>query len=375
MRFDGLHLTIHPWERSRTTRKDRKEGTVIQHQGLKLAYVSAAANAVIVGFSFLFVKIALESAAPMDVLAWRFAVSFAVLSLPVLFGKIQAGFRGRPLHRLLLLAAFYPLGFFLFQTYGLQHAASAEAGILNAFVPVLILLLASVFLKEPASGLQRISVGLSVAGVVFIYWMKGSDIDLSNLTGILLLTGSSAAFAGYSVLARSLLKSFRPVELTWWTLGMGFVIFAAMSGIEHASNGTWNELFAPLRDARFIMSVLYLSILSSLVTAFTANYALSRLQAAKAGVFTNLSTVVAIAAGALILGEAIEMYHLVGSLMIIAGVWGTNRPGKRPGKRPEKRLEKRLEKRPEKRPDSRPEPVGTHQAAAARDVRDTPYGS
>lgn len=307
-----------------------REGKAIHHHELKLAYVSAALNAVIIGFSFLFVKIALESAAPMDILAWRFAVSFAALSLPVLLGKIRLNFRGRPMHRLLLLATLYPLGFFLFQTYGLQHAASAEAGILNAFTPVLILMMASVFLKESAGGLQWISIGLSTAGVVFIYWMKGSAIDLSNLTGILLLTGSCAAFAGYSVLARSMLKSFRPMELTWWMLGIGCIFFLAVSGIQHASDGTWNELFAPLGDFRFIVSVLYLGILSSLVTAFTANYALSRLQAAKAGVFANLSTVVSIAAGALILGETIEIYHLIGTFMIIAGVWGANRPWKRP---------------------------------------------
>jgi Permeases of the drug/metabolite transporter (DMT) superfamily len=70
-----------------------------------------------------------------------------------------------------------------------------------------------------------------------------------------------------------------------------------------------------------------LGILSSLVTAFTANYALSRLEATKAVVFSNLSTVVSIAAGALVLGEPVEIYHLAGSLLIIAGVWGTNRPG------------------------------------------------
>lgn len=334
-------------------------GIAIRHREMKLAYVYAATNAVIIGFSFLFVKIALESSAPVDILAFRFAVAFAVLSLPVLSGKMRVNFGGRPPLKLLMLASLYPLGFFLFQTFGLRHATSAEAGILHAFTPVLILIMASIFLKEATNRSQRVSIVLSVGGVVFIYLMKGGGIELTSLSGILLLTGSCASFAGYSVLARSLLKSFRPMELTWWTLGIGCVFFVLVSGIQHAVRGTWHELIVPLGDIRFIVSVLYLGILSSLVTAFTANYALSRLQAAKAGVFTNLSTVVSIAAGALILGEPVEYYHLIGSLLIIAGVWGANRPGKRP----------------EKRPESRPEPVGTHQAAAARDVRDTPYGS
>jgi len=99
-------------------------------------------------------------------------------------------------------------------------------------------------------------------------------------------------------------------------------IFPRRVRVQHASDGTWNELLAPLGDIRLIVSVLYLSILSSLVSAFTANYALFQMQAAKAGVFTNLSTVVSIAAGALILGESTEIYHPIGSFMMIAGVWG-----------------------------------------------------
>ncbi len=46
-------------------------------------------------------------------------------------------------------------------------------------------------------------------------------------------------------------------------------------------------------------------------------------------VFTNLSTIVSIAAGALVIGEEITVYHLIGSLLIIAGVIGTNYLGRK----------------------------------------------
>jgi drug/metabolite transporter (DMT)-like permease len=55
-----------------------------------------------------------------------------------------------------------------------------------------------------------------------------------------------------------------------------------------------------------------------------ANYALSKIEASKMSVFANLSTVVSIAAGAMVLKEAVTVYHVVGSTLIIAGVIGTN---------------------------------------------------
>ncbi|MDU5950236.1 MAG: DMT family transporter, partial [Paenibacillus macerans] len=54
------------------------------------------------------------------------------------------------------------------------------------------------------------------------------------------------------------------------------------------------------------------------------NYALSKLEASRVSVFSNLSTVVSIAAGAMVLGEKVTVYHVIGSLLIIAGVTGAN---------------------------------------------------
>ncbi|WP_223068612.1 DMT family transporter [Paenibacillus caui] len=299
----------------------------INKNGIWLAYLCAVVNAAIIGFSFLFVKIALEYAGPIDTLTYRFAVSFAALTIPVILGRIRLNYYGKLLYKALLLATMYPLGFFIFQTYGLRFATSSEGGILYAFVPVLTMLMGSLFLKESTTVLQRLSICLSVIGVIFIFFMKGKGIDISNLTGIFLLVISCLAFAGYSVLARSLLRTYRPMEISYLMLGIGFFSFLVMSLSDHAAAGTLYRLLSPLAKGKFIASVLYLGVMSSLVTTLTANYALSKIEASKISAFSNLSTVVSIAAGAMVFGEDIKVYHIIGSVLIIAGVWGTNRFG------------------------------------------------
>lgn len=305
----------------------QKGGCLINKNGLRFAYLCAVLNATIIGFSFLFTKMALEYAEPVDTLTYRFAISFAILSIPVLLRRIQLNYRGKPMYKALLLATMYPLGFFTFQTFGLQYSTSSEGGILYAFTPVLTMLVAIVFLKETITTMQRLSVFLSVIGVVFIFWMKGSGIVLSSLTGISLLFLSCLAFAGYSVLTRSLLRTFSPLEITFMMLGIGFVAFLTVSVTNHATAGTLDHLLTPLANGHFIVSVLYLGVMSSLVTALTANYALSKIEASKLSVFSNLSTIVSIAAGAMVYGEEIKVYHIIGSVLIIAGVLGTNRFG------------------------------------------------
>ncbi|CAG7654725.1 DMT family transporter [Paenibacillus allorhizosphaerae] len=296
----------------------------MEQQGIKLAYLLTVVNASIIGLSFLFTKMALEYANPIDTLAFRFALSFAVMTIPVLLGRVRLHYRGKPLYKALLLAVTYPLGFFTFQTFGLQHATSSEGGILYAFTPVLTMLLAFIFLKEATTVRQRLSIFLSVFGVLFIFVMKGSSIDWTNVTGMFLLFLSCLAFAGYNVLARSLLRTFSPAEITYMMLGIGFVTFFAVSLASHAAAGTLDLLVAPLASGPFLVSIVYLGVLSSLVTALTANYALSKMEASKMSVFSNLSTIVSIAVGAMFLGEDITLYHLIGSALIIVGVTGAN---------------------------------------------------
>lgn len=296
---------------------------------LRLPYFFAVLNAVIIGLSFLFAKIALDYASPLDTLAFRFAASFLVMSIPVAFGWIKPAYRGKPVSKVLLLAAMYPLGFFLLQAFGLQHATSAEGGILYAFTPVVTMIIASLFLKEATTLFQKLSIFLSVFGVVFIFVMKGSRIDLSNMLGISLLLLTCVAFAGYTVMARSLSKHFRPAEITYLMLGIGFVTILTVSLAGHAAAGTLDRFFTPLASGTFVISILFLGIASSLVTALTSNYILSKMEASRMSVFTNLSTIVSIAAGAVFLGEEVTVYHLIGSVMIITGVIGTNRFGRR----------------------------------------------
>ncbi|MFD1956948.1 DMT family transporter [Paenibacillus thailandensis] len=310
--------------REQTPRYSVKGGFRINHNRLSLAYLCAALNAAIIGFSFLFVKIALEYASPIDTLTYRFAVSFAAMTFPVIFRRIRLNYRGKPLLTALLLAMMYPLAFFAFQTYGLRFATSSEGGILFAFAPVLTMLLAAIFLKETTTLLQRLSIGLSVIGVIFIFLMKGSGFELSSMTGIFLLFLSCLSIAGYNVLARSILRTYRPMEISYLMLGIGFIAFLAVSLSGHAAAGTFDRLLAPLAEVRFMMSILYLGVMSSLVTSLAANYALSKMEASRMSVFSNLSTVVSIVAGAVVMGEPIEAYHIVGSALIIAGVLGTN---------------------------------------------------
>ncbi|GGD88331.1 DMT family transporter [Paenibacillus nasutitermitis] len=297
--------------------------SAILPKGVKLAYSLAVVNAVVIGITYMFVKLSLDYTNPLDTLTLRFAAAFAILSIMATSGLVKLNYRGKPLSKLLMLSCMFPLGYFTLQTYGLQFATSAEGGIINALAPLATLFLASVFLKEATSRLQKLSIILSVFGVVFIFIMKGNGVGLTHMKGILLLLLACVAFAGYSVLARSVSKYFSTAEISFFMVGIGFAVSLVFSLALHLANGSLGSLTAPLTNMTFLLLIVYLGLVQ-VVTALMGNYILSRIEASRMSAFINLSTVVSIAAGAWILSEPIAWYHLVGSALIIVGVIGTN---------------------------------------------------
>ena len=293
-----------------------------------LAYGAATLYAVIVGLSFLFIKITLTVSNPIDVLAHRFIISFVTISIPVFFKLVPINLNKERIRKIIPLAILHPLFFFGFQTFGLQYATSSEAGIILASAPVFTMILASYFLNEKSSIYQKLSIAVSLLGVLYITFKKGSTIDLANLKGIVLLLFSTLSFAGYSILARKLTKDYTIIELSFIMITLSFIAFTSLALVNNLYLGTMEDFLLPLLDIKFIISIIYLGILSTLGTTMLTNFALSKLEASKIIVFSNLGTVISIISGVIFLKEDIFYYHIIGSLMIIAGVLGTNLLGK-----------------------------------------------
>ncbi|MGE7878761.1 DMT family transporter [Peribacillus muralis] len=288
------------------------------------AYTLAVVHASIVGLSFLFTKMAIAESNPLDTLAFRFTVSFVIISLLVAMKVIKVTYTWESIKYLIPLSLLFPTLFFAFQTFGLKYSQSTDAGILSAVTPILTLMIAGYFLKEKTSLYQKLSIVLSVVGVIFIFAVKGSTINFSDMLGMVLILLSCIATACYTTMTRSLAKDYTPGEMSFFMMGTGFIVFNVAALFSHLKHGSMGTFLSPWSSMEFISSILYLGILASLVTSLLSNTILTKIKASQMSVFANLSTVVTIAAGALILNEKITIYDITGSILIILGVIGTN---------------------------------------------------
>ena len=140
--------------------------------------------------------------------------------------------------------------------------------------------------------------------------------------GVAFLFCAVVSSVGYNLLMRDTAYSFTSFERTYVMLGLGSLFFACFSVIQ--SGGALGRLLQPLSGPGVWGSIFYLAAFSSVGAFFLLNYAFSYLNLAQASIFTNLVTVVSIAAGIVFLGESFTALQGIGSMAILTGVYLSN---------------------------------------------------
>ncbi|MCC5909973.1 MAG: DMT family transporter [Clostridiaceae bacterium] len=286
--------------------------------------LAGVATAIIFGFSFLFTKEALDFLSPFHLLGLRFGFALLAMTVLKLLGLIKIEYAGKRLQALIFLSLFQPGLYFVFETIGVNMASASEAGMVIALIPVVVTILAAIFLDERPSKLQSVFVTLSVLGVMFIIAMTGNINVGDNFKGMLLLIGAVLSAGVFNILSRKSSLQFKPVEITYVMVWVGFITFNSIALLQHTYQGNLVNYLQPLGNMKVLISIIYLGVLSSVVAFFMVNFMLSKLEASKSAVFGNLITVISIIAGVVFRGEPFYWFHGVGGLMILVGVWGTN---------------------------------------------------
>ncbi len=288
------------------------------------AYLAALAQSCIIGFTSLFVKLSQNYTGAFEMLSYRLAVAFLCALVPVLLGKVKVKAAPRDLLAILPLTIVYPLVFFSTQVFALQTLPTTESAIITALAPIVTVVLAAIFLKEHTTRGQVLFILLSMGGVIFLMVMKGASAAAFDVRGTLIMMLNMLSFAVYTVLMRRLAGRFSAYALTFYITLMGFVVFTLLGLGQHLLAGDIAGFFAPLANVRLVITVLYLGAAGLFGTSALAGYALSKIESSRMIVFSNLSVVITIFAGVLILAEPLYWYHIVGAVIIIAGVFGTN---------------------------------------------------
>ena len=277
------------------------------------------------GWSFLFIKVAVEGLTPSTVAWARTTLGATVLHLVLLRTGRRIPLDRTSCRRYAVAAVVSAVVPFTLLAWGEQHISSALTAVLNASTPLFTAALAAVRLRERLGPLQGAGLALGLVGVAVAAGLGASDLTSSSLGGALASVGAGLCYGMAFVYMRRHLVSYPPVAAAAGQLTAASILLLPFALATSVTEGV--EL-TPTR----VWSIALLGIVGTGM-AYVLNYRLiADVGATRASLVTYAIPVVAVAVGVVALDEHFELRQLVGGLLIVGGIAAVN-SGWRPGLR------------------------------------------
>ena len=303
-----------------------------------IPYLSVVTAMLIWAGAGIAVKEALVVFSPLTLIVLRFTLAvLLMLCIGLVFRKNEVvGLQKvdrKDLPLFLLGGLFQPFLYFIFETYTYQSFASptiAEA--LLSTQPVMAPLFALVLLRERVTRNNIIGIVLSTVGMLMLLLVGADDFALGSSWGVLLAVLTVSMSVSYSVVLRKIPAKYSSLSIVFYVQSFALLLFYLVwggealysggvalcnSGVEWCNSGV--ELW------RSCAAVVYLAVLASVAAFVLFCYTVREIGVTRANVFNNVRPVFTAILMWLIFGEVLPVWKLVGIVVIIVGLFVSQR--------------------------------------------------
>ena len=259
---------------------------------------------------------------PLSLVFYRWSLVWIIL-LPFTYKEIIK-YKDTILNNLPLLffLGLTSVGLFNSFTYlSLIHTQVINASLFNTAIPAIIILLCFLFKIEKTNKFQILGLIISVCGILVIITKLKIDILLSlNFNkGDLIMIGGVITWGVYSTLLKK--KKFTLPLLTLVHVVCTFGLISVFPQfIYEVSNGQIINL-----DTNLVYTLIFLALFPSIGSYYCWAGAVSIIGANRAGISLSLIPLFSSIMAIFFYNEQFQFFHLIGSILIILGLFLSNK--------------------------------------------------
>ena len=274
------------------------------------------------GGTFVPARVLSQEFSAITISFYRFLISSIFLLLVLVYrGEHRLKWSAKNIVTMSVLGLTGVFAYNVFFFLGLQTVAAGKSSVIISMNPAVTAIFATIFLKEVMTWKKLLGVILALFGVITVIGQG----DFSSLfhggfsIGEIFLLGSVTSWVIYTIVGKIILKEFTSLQATTWAFVFGTLFIFPFAYFEGALK--FNS------QASFLhwTYLLYLGVFGSAVAFLWFYDGVKVIGAAKAASFINISPIVGVLSGVLLLGEKINLSLLVGGTIVAIGVVLINR--------------------------------------------------
>ncbi len=274
------------------------------------------------GGAFVAGKVVSQNVGPFSIAFQRFAIASILLILLTwkIEGKLPALKRFQIIQVILLgMTGIFTYNVLFFK--GLKIIEASRASLIIATCPVFITIFSAIFLKEKINLIKALGIIISICGAMVV--ISKGDINGIFETGLgwgeLYFFCCVLTWAAYSLIGKAVMRNLSPLAAVSYSAIVGTVALFVPACFE--------GLFQNIRNQSMLdwSCISYLGIFATVIGFVWYYQGVQRLGPTKTGLFINFVPVFAILCAFIILREPITISLVVGTALVISGVYLTNR--------------------------------------------------
>jgi drug/metabolite transporter (DMT)-like permease len=282
-------------------------------------HLSAFITIFIWATTFISTKILLKEFSPVEIIFFRLVIAYCVLFV---ISPHFIKYKNLKEELLFLFAGLCGVTFyFLFQNFALSYTFASNVSVLISISPFFTALISRFFMKdENFQANFFFGFAISIIGI-FLIGFNGNFILKLNPLGDILAILSALIWAIYSVLMKKISNlEYNTVQFTRKIFFYGLLLLIPALNFFDFRLGLNRFVSVPN-----LLNILFLGIGASALCYVTWNYAVSVLGAVKTSVYIYLIPIITIVFSALILHEKITLVAFFGVLLILFGLFISER--------------------------------------------------
>ena len=199
---------------------------------------------------------------------------------------------------------------------GLEFTTPIHASVIMTVVPIVVLVLSAIFLKERITNLKFTGILLGFAGAIILsIYGKSTQIGDNILLGNTLVFINAVSYSIYLILIKKITDKYHPFTFIRWLFLFGLIMVIPF-GYGELSEVVWTN-FPPY----IIFSVVFVILGATFATYLLNPLALRQLKASTVSTFLYIQPVIA-GVFAIIMGsDTINSIKLIAASLIFTGVY------------------------------------------------------
>jgi drug/metabolite transporter (DMT)-like permease len=198
--------------------------------------------------------------------------------------------------------------------FSLKFTTPANASLLYATTPTMVLILSSIFYHEKLTLKKSLGIGVALIGILLVVFDRGIDLNSKYTIGNLMLISAVISWAIYSVFGKRLILKYGALKTSAATLIIGAVLYLPLGCFS-----IFDFDYSKLTTMDF-GGILYLGLGTSIFGYSLWYYAIGKIDTSKVAIFSNLQPVLTTVFSVILLGQTITPIFVVGGLIAIIGV-------------------------------------------------------